>query len=272
MTSQTIGIVFDFDGTLAPDSTTGFLSSIGIDVAEFWGECNRLIAEEGYDPIPVYLQRMVDLARENQSITREKLVDYGRNIEVYNGVDTLFDRITSYVQHRSPSTSVEYYMISSGIETLLKATPVARGFHGIWGSDFVYDVKGIATGIKNVVSFTEKTRYLYNISKGFSQEDARLEPFRVNNRMESTDDFRIPFRNMVYVGDGMTDVPCFTLIKRYGGVAFGVYDENRPQKWKDAWQLIGDRRVTTIVSANFGEKSELERQMTMAIESILAGS
>ena len=270
MAASRIGIIFDFDGTLAPDSTTGFLASIGVEPGAFWDLCNGLIAEKGHDPIPVYLQEMVNLARAGKPVTRAGLESFGRSLEVYDGVPTLFDRLTNYVRERSPNVAVEYYMISSGIETLLKATPIADRFTGIWGSDFVFDGEGNAAGIKNVVSFTEKTRYLYQISKGLIGDDARRQPFRVNNKMSEKDVFYIPFNRMIYVGDGLTDVPCFTLVRRYGGVAIGVYDENRPKKWKDAWQLVEDQRVSTLVSATFGPNSEMERHLTMAIEKFLA--
>ncbi|MFH0882347.1 MAG: HAD family hydrolase [bacterium] len=269
MTAIRIGVIFDFDGTLAPDSTTGFLASLGVDAGAFWEECNGLIAGQGHDPIPVYLQKMVDLARDGLPVTRERLETFGRSISVYDGVPTLFDRLTDHVRRHAPNATVEFYMISSGIETLLKATPIANRFHGIWGSDFVFDARGCAVGIKNVVSFTEKTRYLYQISKGIVGNDARLQPFRVNERMNEGDAFHIPLERIIYVGDGLTDVPCFTLVRRYGGVAIGVYDENRPKKWKDAWRLVGDHRVSTLVSATFGPNSEMERHLKMAIDQFL---
>ncbi len=269
MAAARIGVLFDFDGTLAPDSTTGFLASLGVDTATFWEQCDRLIAESGFDPIPVYLQKMIELARDGIPITRERLKAYGESIEVFDGVETLFDRVTAHARELSPTSSVEFYMLSSGIETVLRSSPIAGRFHGIWGSEFTYDDNGYAAGIKNVVSFTEKTRYLYQISKGIVGGDARQQPFRVNERMGEQEAFYIPFERMVYIGDGLTDIPCFTLVRRYGGVAIGVYDERRPKKWTQAWRLVDDRRVSTLVSAVFGENSEIERHLKMALHRFL---
>lgn len=268
MAATRIGIVFDFDGTLAPDSTTGFLDAIGIDVPSFWNECNRLIREEGWDYVTVYLQKMIDIARElDFPITREKMEEYGRTITPFSGVDSFFSRLRDYVKSLDRSALLEFYLISSGIETILKTSPIAQHFNNIWGSNFSFDESGRAVGVKNVISFTEKTRYLYQISKGLVGPEARLDPYRVNDRIEREHEFHIRFDHMVYVGDGMTDVPCFALVKKYGGHAIGVFDPEGTMR--HAKQLKQDNRVTRLVTADFQVGSEMEELMQSSIKELL---
>lgn len=268
MAGTRLGIVFDFDGTLAPDSTSGFLEAIGIEVAPFWRECNRQIAEEGWDYVTVYLQKMIDLARDLQfPITRQHMEEYGRTIQPYSGVESFFSRLRAYVKELDRSAILEFYLISSGIETILKASPIAQQFNNIWGSNFAFDGEGRATGVKNVISFTEKTRYLYQISKGLTGPEARLDPYRVNDRIEREQEFHIRFDHMIYVGDGMTDVPCFALVKKYGGHAIGVYDPSGSMR--HAKQLKQDKRVTRLVTAEFEPESEMETLMKSALKELM---
>ena len=263
-----VAVVFDFDDTLAPDSTTGFLRDFGLDPGEFWGHANRLIAEEGWDPIPVYLYLMLETSRgapPEGRITREKLASYGKRLTLHKGVTTFFDRLRSHVAAIDPDTVLEFYLISSGIGEILRSSKIAKNFREIYACDFAYGGEGEILFPKNVVSFTEKTRFLFNISKGIPGSRARTNPSEVNRRLKP-DEYRIPFQNMVFVGDGYTDIPCFALVKRYHGVTVAVYDPKRQQKWGTAWGFIEDNRVNTLLPAEYGANSALESQLRMALE------
>ena len=269
--SDIVAIVFDFDDTLAPDSTSGYLADLGLDVGAFWDQANGRIEKEGWDPIPVYLYQMLELSRRGingKPLTRESFEEWGRKLPLHDGVVGFFERLREHLKSISPDTRLEFYLISSGIGEILRTTPIASQFKDIFACEFAYDQGGAIVFPKNIVSFTEKTRFLFNISKGMIGEEARSRPDTVNRRVKPGD-FRIPFHNMIFVGDGYTDIPCFALVRRYEGIAFAVFDPNKQQKWERAWGFIEDQRVTNLLPADYKPGSALEIQLKMAMGSIV---
>lgn len=264
--SAIYAVVFDFDDTLAPDTTSSFIGSLGVDVGDFWEKTNARIRLEHWDPIPVYLYQMLELSRnggEKTRITRDKLAEFGRQVSFHNGVTRLFGHLRKHVEEQDPDARLEFYLLSSGIGEILRHTRIAGNFKEIWACEYLYGDRGEIVFPKNVVSFTEKTRFLFQISKGQIGEEARANPFMVNERVQ--DGFRIPFANMIYVGDGYTDIPCFSVVRRGGGEAFGVYDMERESKRAKAWGFVRDKRVTQLLPADFGAKSALLDQLKMAL-------
>lgn len=266
---ETIAIIFDFDDTLAPDSTSGFLERCGIDVPRFWQEQVDPLLAEDWDPIPAYLYRLIEMGQQHPTldITQRHFQDWGSQLPLYPGVTTLFDRLREVVKAKNPRITLEFYLVSSGIGDILRHTTIARHFQDIWASDFAYNAQGRATFPKKIVSFTDKTRYLFHIQKGLFGPPFRGKPFAVNCKMEPTK-LRIPFNHMIFVGDGYTDIPCFSLVRRAGGIAIGVYDRENRGKWGRAWGFIEDGRVSNLVPANYDDKSALSDSLTMAVESL----
>lgn len=166
--SDTIAVVFDFDDTLAPDSTSSFLASLGVDVPAFWkGEVQPLI-DRGWDPIPAYLYKMIELAQGDCEITKDALVAWGKRIKPFQGATRIFDRVRKHALATHDKVNVEFYLISSGIGDILRNTKLAQYFDDIWTCDFHYRENGRIAFPRNVVSFTDKTRYLFQISKGIT--------------------------------------------------------------------------------------------------------
>jgi hypothetical protein len=264
-----IALVFDFDDTLAPDSTSSFLESMGIDVHHFWKVRVQPLLENGWDPIPAYLYKMIEEseARQENKITRKSLQEYGGKITLHNGVNTIFTRLREHAKKHYPDIELEYYLISSGIGDIVRHTRISKNFKEIWACDFDYSPEGNIRFPKRIVSFTDKTRYLFHISKGIVGKQYESKPFEVNKKVESSK-LRIPMDQIIFVGDGYTDVPCFSLVMKSGGIAFGVYDMNHREKWGRAWGFIEDRRVSNLLSANFAIKSDLSNSLIMAIDSI----
>lgn len=264
-----IAVVFDFDDTLAPDSTTGFLQTLGVDTKEFWGARVQPLVDQGWDPIPAYLYMMLQESKSSpkKNITRQRLAEYGRQITPYASAPQLFGRIHKAAKTIDPKIEVEFYLVSSGIGEILRNTKLARHFKDIWACDFHYDEHGCISYPKNIISFTDKTRYLFQISKGIIGPESRKRPFDVNKKIEARD-LRIPFEQIIYVGDGFTDVPCFSLVQKQRGTAFGVYDQTNKVKWGHAWSFIQDGRVTNLVPAKYGKGSVLLDNIEMAIRSI----
>jgi len=265
--SNVLAIVFDFDDTLAPDSTSGFLDSIGLDVPAFW-KAHKELLKAGWDPMPAYLHMMVEESNsrpKRQRITRESLKRWGRRAPLYAGVRGLFARMRRQVQSSDSTIKLECFLISSGIREVLSSTKIANQFTNMWACDFAYNREGAIACPKNVVSFTDKTRFLFQISKGLIGKSAKGDPFAVNRKVEN---LRIPMDQMVVVGDGFTDIPCFSLIQKAGGVAIGVYDRESRDRWGKAWGFIEDKRVAHVVAADYRKHSGLDDALSMAIETM----
>jgi hypothetical protein len=264
--SFTIAVIFDFDDTLAHDSTSGFIETLGLDVAAFWADRVQRRLDDGWDPIPAYLFELLEESGRrlaDDRITRDRLRAWGKRIDFFPGVDEIFSTLRETARAVDDRIKVEYYLISSGIGEILRATSIASAFRDIWACDFHYDDHGGIVYPRNIVSFTEKTRFLFQISKGLVGPDARTQHGAVNQRVR--DGFDVPFRQMIVVGDGQTDIPCFALVKRYGGVAIGVFDPDAPNKWGKAVGLATDNRVATICTADYRPTGGLRRILQMSI-------
>lgn len=268
-TIATIAVIFDFDDTLAPDSTSGFLQDLGVDVKAFWQQVKPLV-DAGWDPIPAYLFELINLSNSDNPatrITRERLAQWGRKIKFFNGVTKIFGVLRDHTKSVSNNCAVEFYLISSGIGEILRATSIVRQFSDIWSCDFDYQADGRIRFPKNIVSFTDKTRYIFHISKGIIGPEWRGKPFEVNRKIQSRN-LKIPLHQMIFVGDGYTDVPCFSLIRNSGGIAIGVYDPTHREHWGRAWGFIEQERVSNLVPADFGKNAALTNSLLMAIESM----
>ncbi|TEA77706.1 HAD family hydrolase [Allopusillimonas ginsengisoli] len=269
--SDVIALVFDFDDTLAPDSTSGFLADIGVDVEQFWAnDVGPLLNEHDWDPVPAYLYQMIELSRAGTHgpITQERLQDWGRRLPLHSGVESLFNRLRTMVREHHPQVQLEFYLITSGIGDVARSTPIAREFTDIWASEFVYEPRqGGIHFPRRIVSFTDKTRYLFHIQKGIIGVHSRSKPFEVNRKVPP-EKLRVPFEQMIFVGDGYTDIPCFSLIRRSGGVAFGVWDPRHRDKRSRAWGFIQEGRVSNLNQARYDDEAELYQWLEEAVESL----
>ncbi len=261
-----IALIFDFDDTLTHDSTSQFLEQLGLDAETFWTERVQPLDRQDWDPIPAYMYQLIELSKEIP-ITQQMLIDFGKKLKFHKGVTRLISRLKEQAKESFPNIALEFFIISSGIGEIIRNTRIASAFTDIWGSDFHYDEEGRIKFPRKVISFTDKTRYIFQISKGIIGDRAISNPFAVNKKM-AYEDFHIKIEHMIFVGDGLTDVPCFSLIKRYKGYTFGVYDPKRQDRWGKAWDFIDDGRVSSIYSANYSASSDLSNSLWMAISSI----
>jgi len=254
-----IAVVFDFDDTLTDDSTTKLLAHHGIDTEEFWKVKVKSLAEEGWDPTLGYLKLILDNVGAGKALgklSNSSLRAFGGTLKLYRGLPKLFVDLKKLAQaHTVSNPVVEFYIISGGIEEVIRGSKIAKHVHGIWGCRFA-ETDGVISHVKNVITFTEKTRFIFEINKGIADPD-RKNPYQVNQDVPSSAR-RIPLSNMIYVGDGLTDVPCFSLIGHSGGEAFGVFDPSRADSPKKAWeQLAAPRRVRSLNAPKYGPTDEL---------------
>jgi phosphoserine phosphatase len=270
MARNVIAVVFDFDDTLTDDSTTKLLQDYGVDTDRFWGDKQKEQVEQGWDPTLSYLKLILDNVGEGKplgAMSNSDLHAFGAKLKTYPGVTQLFKDLKGIAaKHEVSSPLVEFYIISGGLEEVIRGSNIAPHVDGIWGCRFAEGASGTIEYIMNMVSFTEKTRYVFEINKGI--RDSREKPYQVNEKVDEARR-RVPLKNMIYVGDGLTDVPCFSLISRYGGKAFGVFDPTKEGSPKQAWQkLIAPGRVTTLNSPRYRKKDDLGALLRAAVEQI----
>src|SRR5262245_19684730 len=218
---KTIALVYDFDGTLSPKPMQeyGFLPKIGEDPKGFWAESNRLAAEQGADPLITYMHLLYKKAKAaGVRIDRDDLVALGRTVELFPGVVEWFDEISEYVNIRTESQGVtlRHYLISSGLTEIIEGTVIFKRFHNVFASEYWFDAYDLPYP-KRVITDTGKTQYLFRINKG-------VEDLGQNINQHMPEDARpIPFSNMIYFGDGDTDVPSMAVTRKNGGHAIAVH-------------------------------------------------
>ena len=249
-----LAICYDFDKTLSPDDmqAQGYIQSIGFEVSEFWKESNDLATDNDMDQNLAYMYMMASKSRGKRLFTRENLRGDGAKVELFPGVDTWFDRINQYGD--SKGVEVEHYIISSGLKEMIEGTKVADKFKKIYASSFYYDVDGVAVWPAQVVNYTNKTQFLFRIEKGVLD---------VNNQGVNSyfapDEYRIPFRNIVYIGDSDTDIPCMKLVNINGGHSIGVYNSETKDKSK-VFRMLDENRIKYFVPADYTKGAKLEKE------------
>lgn len=262
-----LAIAYDFDGTLSPRNMQefDFVPKIGMPSKEFWKEVSTLAKEHNADNILMYMKHMLDKAREAKvPVRRADIQRYGKSVELFPGVTDWFGRIDEYGRKRE--VNVQHYIISSGIREMIEGTPIAKKFAAIYASSFVYDHNGVAQWPALAINYTTKTQYLFRINKG-------VKEVHDNNRINDyipQHDRPVPFENMVFIGDGDTDIPCFRLVKEQGGHAIAVYKPKTKGAKGKAEKLIQDGRVNFMAAANYQDNNEVDRVVKGIIDKTAA--
>lgn len=251
-----VALIYDFDGTLAPGNMQeySFIKAVGRNKEEFWGVTHKMAQTQDADPILIYMLFMLDEAKKNGiSLSRESFRQFGKDIKFFKGVESWFKRIN--LIGKREGVIVEHYINSSGLLEILEGTSIAKEFKAIFASCYYYSKKGNAIWPASAVNYTNKTQFLFKINKGiFNIHDSEK-----TNESIPEEEKRISFANMIYFGDGETDVPCMKLIKQLGGYSIGVYNPEIPKKKTIAQRLITQNRVNYICSADYrkGKRAEL---------------
>ena len=217
----TIALIYDFDGTLAPGNMQeyDFIPAVGKSNKEFWTEANTLAEEQDADMVLTYMARMLQEAKsKGLSLRREAFQDSGRRVTLYKGVKEWFARINAY--GAAHGIRILHYINSSGMKEIIEGTQIAHEFRKIYACSFLYDVDGIAYWPAVAVNYTNKTQFIFKINKGVeSVFDSKMV-----NRYIPENERPVPFKHMIYVGDGTTDIPCMRLVKNFGGHSIAVYN------------------------------------------------
>ena len=265
MPTPIVALIYDFDKTLSPRDMEeySFIPGIGMEPDEFWGQCADFAHRHDMDGILTYMYLMKKMARGEKELTREKLAAQGRDVAFFPGVETWFDRVNAI--GRACGVSVEHYIISSGLTEIIRGSAIGKYFKAVFAASFCYDDEGRVVWPSTAVNYTSKTQYLFRINKGILDvtNDRDLNAFTPEYMR------RVPFSNMIYVGDGLTDVPCMKMTKQKGGYSIAVH---APGATEVADDMLLQGRVDFSVEADYSPDSEIEQVVAMLMRRIRASS
>ena len=255
-----IAICCDFDKTLTPDDmqAQGFIQSVGYDVPEFWKESNGLVENNDMDQNLAYMFKMMEAAEGQVLFTKDSLKRYGAQVRLFPGVESWFQRIRKYGEEHG--VIVEHYIISSGLKEMIEGTTIANEFEKIYASSFLYNEKGVAKWPTQVVNYTNKTQFLFRIEKGVLD----INDLGVNEAF-APENIRVPFRNMVYIGDSDTDIPCMKVVNSNGGYSIGVYNADIQDKAK-VYKMMREGRIRYFAPSDYSEGSQLDELVKAIID------
>lgn len=251
MKNNIVAIMYDFDKTLTVKDTLeySFIPNLDLNIDDFWEETGRVRRKNKTDQVLAYMYMMrKKMLDNNRKLSREYLNEMGKEIEFFPGVLEWFDRINEY--GRSLGLEIEHYVISAGVKEIIDGSPIGDKFKCIFASEYLYDSDGNAVWPNVSVNSTNKTQFLTRINKGVLD----ITDDRLNEKMLS-ENRRIVTSNMIYMGDGFTDIPCMQLTKDRGGVSIAVYTD---KNYHIAKKLYNDGRINYVASADYSLGSRID--------------
>ncbi len=261
----TVALIYDFDGTLAAGNMQeyDFIPAVGKSNKEFWSEANQMAEKHDADGILTYMASMIEAAREKGlSLKREMFRESGAKVRLFEGVEEWFARINAYGAERG--IRIVHYINSSGLTEMIEGTSIAGEFRKIYACSFLYNKEGNAYWPAVAVNYTNKTQFIFKINKGV---ESVYDSTEVNRFIEERDR-AVPFNNMIYIGDGTTDIPCMRLVKNFGGHSIAVYNPTIEEAHKGMESLIRDNRVSHVCPATYTEGSALDKLVKTIIDKV----
>lgn len=260
-----MAICYDFDGTLSPGNMQeyGFMESLNTTPSKFWAKSNKFAKDNYADVNLAYMKLMIEEAHnKNVPFNKEAFCDYSKNIALYKGVESWFNRINKYGKEHG--IEVKHYIISSGLKEIIECTPIGKNFEYIFASAYIYDANGVPVWPANVVNYTSKTQYLFRINKGCCD----INDNKTINAYVNQEDRAVPFSNMVFIGDGETDIPAMKMVKVNGGHSIAVYNSSKRGKKDKAIKLIEENRVNIVASADYSNNKTIDKYVKFIIDKI----
>lgn len=264
-----MAIAYDFDGTLAPGNMQeyDFIPALNMVSKAFWSSVNTLAQQHEMDQILAYMHMMLEEARKAKvAVRKSDFKQFGAKITLFPGVADWFKRINAYA--RTKGVRLDHFIISSGIREMVEGTPIYKEFKKVYASGFMFDHNDVACWPALAVNYTTKTQYLFRINKG----SLDVHDNSVINKFVPKDQRPVPFENMIFIGDGETDIPCMRLVKDQGGHSIAVYDGSKRGARKHADQLVDDGRATLGAPADYQEGGVIDRAVKAIIDKIEAAA
>lgn len=264
-----LALAYDFDGTLAPGNMQehSFLPAVKVPKKTFWTEVGDLAKKHEADNILIYMGLMLQKAETaHVPVRRQDFENLGKKVKLFDGVEDWFERITTY--GKQSGVAVDHYIISSGIREMIRGTKIGQKFKAIFASAYWYDHNGVAKWPALALNYTTKTQYLFRINKG----SLHVHDHSKVNEFVPKADRPVPFENMIYIGDGETDVPCFRLVKDQGGHSISVYRPHTKKAKGTSEKLIQDGRVNFAAPADYRDSKELDQIVKAIIDKLASDS
>ncbi len=289
-TQNIIACIWDFDKTLIPEyMQSPLFRRYGINEASFWNETNNMMEQyrrRGYQLSGeiAYLNHLLThvLAGVMPKLSNKILRECGADIKFYPGLPDFFGRAKKFVTerelYRKHEIQLEHYIVSTGLAEMVRGSAIAPQVDGIWGCEFIENplqpgflkqkefelsADAVIAQIGMVIDNTTKTRALFEINKGTNKNPA----IDVNANI-APEDRRIPFQNMIYIADGPSDIPSFSVVKKNGGKAYGVYNPARTDEFAQNDRLRQVGRIDHYGPADYTEASSTSHWLKLHIQSI----
>lgn len=254
--SNRIAVVFDFDDTLVPDTVDSLLESLEIDALKFRQQRIQPLIDRGWDKILARFYALIEESKQRgKKITQEYIARFGEQLMPFDGVTQMFDRLRQSAHVLNPQVEVEFYLITCGMVELARHSCIVPNFRAMWGCEFHYGRDGGIEFLKKIVTHTEKTRYLFQIAKGVKHHKDDGQAFVY--RDVPPEELHIPLTQVIYVGDGASDIPCFSLLNQEQGTAIALYKNRTPEAWGRELNLTQSQRVANLTPVDYSENSEL---------------
>ena len=265
---NTIAMVYDFDGTLSPQPMQEYtvLPELGVSPQAFWDECQREARKYNADAMLTYMRLLTEKIEAKQThLDKKKLRDLAEGIRYFPGVETWFDRINRHVQDISAGKiKIKHYIISAGLKEILEGVKIRQHFERMYASEYYFDHHDAARFPTVVINDTSKTQYIFRINKGIEDINRSINDYMPESERP------IPFENMLYIGDGLTDVPCMTVTKNNGGFAVAVHKSRNPQSLAVCRKLARANRIDYYAPADYRAGKTLERRVKLILNVIMA--
>lgn len=268
-----LAIAYDFDGTLASGNMQehSFIPNLGMKKQDFWKKVKDHAQKHDTDEILSYMDIMIHVADlKGVPINKKAFKGHGKDLPLFQGVEDWFGRISKY--GKSKGIKVSHFIISSGLREIIQGTAIGRKFNFIFASGFRYDQNNVAKWPGLAINYTTKTQYLFRINKGIMNS---YENEKVNKYIPDAER-PVPFSNMIYIGDGATDIPCMKVVTLQGGYAIAVYDPNkrsspnRTSPKEKCMKLLEQGRAKYALPADYREDKKLDQLIKTIIDRVVA--
>jgi phosphoserine phosphatase len=265
---NTLALIYDFDGTLTPQPMQEYtvLPQLGIAPQDFWAEVNAEAKRTGGDGILTYMRLLVEKIEANKAhLSRDALRKLARDVQYFPGVETWFERVNRYVASASGGTvQARHYIISAGLSEILEGISIKHHFERIYASQYHFNHHEVACFPTIVINDTSKTQYLFRINKGREQQGESINEYMPEAERP------VPFGHMLYLGDGLTDVPCMTVTKNYGGFAIAVHNPGNDNSLTVCRDLVAGQRIDFFAEADYRSGKTLEKRVRTILDLIIA--
>lgn len=264
--SKKVALVFDFDGTLGPGTFEHVMKHWGLDPEEV--DENRLnprVQQHNWEYTLARAQMLIELAKEKDDLTESALAEIGRSYPLYPGVPEMFDRVRNAAKEWADDVEVEFYLMTAGFSTIPRSTSIAKEFKQVFSGALYFDEDGRPSFVKRVLTHPEKPRYLLHLAKGLEIQGAN--PDQAHKHVDEHD-WYVPLDQVIYVGDGASDMPAFQLVSQHGGFPIAVFDTERAEDWSGYDEVRSSRRVENLAPNDYSEGGEMMKTLLLAVECI----